>query len=61
VDDHTVITLMAMGCLTALEAAALLSEADGQYLLPVAGLLAALGGITGGLAIVEKAKQLKGA
>ena len=57
-DDHTVIALVAMVCLTALECIAMLTNADGQYLMPVAVLLAGLGGLTGTLAVVKAVKQV---
>jgi hypothetical protein len=58
-DDKCIITVTALVCLTALEVVALVTGQDGNYLIYVAGLLAGLGGLTGGLAIVEKVKQLK--
>ena len=58
-DDKCVITVTALVCLTALEAVALATGQDGNYLLYVAGLLAGLGGLSGSLAIAEKVKQLR--
>ena len=52
-DDKTVITIVAMLCLTALEAVALAMGLDGAMLLSVAGMLAALGGVAGTLRILE--------
>lgn len=52
-DDKTVITIVAMLCLTALEAVALAMGLDGTMLLSVASMLAALGGVAGALRIYE--------